>query len=242
MSFLALLMVSTSAAALPRVFLAPLRATGVDSGVTELVGEQLLVSARRHKALYDVVGAGDVKGLLDVEATRAALGCDTDSCANEVADALAADQLLTGQLGRVGDVWLLTLTRTDRKTLQVLARASVEARGASPEVLLQHIPQVVDEALDVVHPPNLWAWGGGALAGVGAVALVAGGLLYAWSFERFDAAKQALGAAPPDVAAARDAQGVSEASYWGGLISASAGSALVVLGGATAVVALAGEE
>lgn len=236
------LVLSSSAHALPRVFLAPLRATDVKPGITDLLGDQLLVSARRHQALYEVVGAADVKGLLDVEAARAALGCETDSCANEVADALDADQLLTGQLGRVGDVWLLTLTRTDRKTLQVLARASVEARGDSPEVLLPRIPKVVDEALSIVHAPNLWAWSGGILAAVGAVPLLAGGTLYAFSFERFGAAQQALAQAPPEVETAKDAESWSKGLYWSGLITGISGATLVVLGGATAVFALATEE
>jgi hypothetical protein len=146
LAFAVVVLLSTSSAAVPRVFLTPLRATDVAPGVTDL-----LVSARRHQALFDVVGAADVKGVLDVESARAALGCDSESCANEIADALAAEQVLTGQLGRVGNLWLLTLTRTDRKTLQVLARASVEAHGDSPEVLLPLVPQAVDEVLGIVQ-------------------------------------------------------------------------------------------
>lgn len=230
------------ASALPRVFLAPLRATGVEPGISDLVGDQLLVSARRHKELYDVVGAADVKGILDVEAARAALGCETDSCANEVADALDADQLLTGQLGHVGEVWLLTLTRTDRKTMAVLSRASIEARGESPEVLLSQIPHVVDEALGVERQPNLWAIGGGAVAGVGVLALATGGGLYWLSFAEFDRAKLSLEAAPPDVGSATEARSNSQVSYWGALIVGLSGSALVVVGGGAAIAAIAMEE
>ena len=233
---------ASPAAALPRVFLAPLRATGVDAGVSDLVGEQLLVSARRHKAVYDVVGAADVKGILDVNAARAALGCDTDSCANEVADALDADQLLTGQLGHVGEVWLLTLTRTDRKTLQVLARASVEASGSGPEVLLSRIPELVDEALGVVQPINGWLYGGVGVAGAGALAAASGGVLIGLSWVEYGVAEGALAASPPDVSAAKDAQGRGELFYPFGLVLTVSGGVLVAVGVTTAVLAALPEE
>lgn len=235
------LLMATSAAAVPRVYLAPLRAPNVDSATTELLGEQLLVSARRHQELFEVVGVGDVKTILDVEATRAALGCDTDSCANEVADALDADQLLAGQLGHIGEVWLLTLTRTDKATMQVLSRASVEAHGTSPEVLLPMIPRVVDEVLGVVQPPDLWAFGGGVLAGVGVLPLATGGLLYALSFAKLQAAKDALAAAPADVAAAKDAERASRDLYAFALIAGGTGGALVLIGATTALIGVATE-
>lgn len=228
--------------ALPRVFLAPLRASGVDAGVSDLVGEQLLVSARRHREIYDVVGAADVKGILDVNAARAALGCDTDSCANELADALDADQLLTGQLGHVGEVWLLTLTRTDRKTLQVLARASVEATGAGPEVLLSRIPELVDEALGVVRPPNWWLYGGAGVAGAGALVAATGGLFIGLSWLDYRAADSALRLSPPDVTAAKEAQGRGELVYPFGLTLTVSGGVLAVAGVATAVIATLAEE
>ncbi|OGQ17132.1 MAG: hypothetical protein A2138_23735 [Deltaproteobacteria bacterium RBG_16_71_12] len=239
---LLLLLASTSSLATPRVYLVPLRAPNVDRATTDLLAEQLLVSARRHQQQFEVVGAGDVKAILDVEAAKAAIGCDTESCANEIADALDADQLLAGQVGRIGDVWLLTLTRTDKATMQVLSRASIEAHAESPAALLPHIPELVDQALGVVRPVNVWAWTGGAAVGVGALSAASAGVLYWLSFTQFDAAYAALTAAQPDVSAAHQAEDASQALYTGALITGISGGALVVIGGATAAVALAIEE
>ncbi|MBI1944446.1 MAG: hypothetical protein HYS27_02050 [Deltaproteobacteria bacterium] len=239
---LLVLLASTSALAAPRVYLVPLRAPNVDTATTEVIAEQLLVSARRHQEQFEVVGAGDVKAIIDVEAAKAALGCDTESCANEIADALDAEQLLAGQVGHIGDVWLLTLTRTDRASLKVLSRVSVEAHGDSAAALLPHIAGVVDQSLGVVEQPNLWAWAGGAVAGVGALSATAGGLLLWASYSQFDAANEALELAQPDVTTAHQAEDASRGLYTGALIAGISGGALVIIGGATAAFALVTEE
>lgn len=237
-----LCLLSTSATALPRVYLTPLRAPNVDRATTDLLAEQLLVSARRHQELYEVVGAGDVRAILDVEAAKAAIGCDTESCANEIADALDADQLLAGQVGHIGDVWLMTLTRTDKATMQVLSRASIEVHTTSPAALLPHIPGLVDQALGVVRPVNLWAWTGGAIAGVGVLSAGGAGLLYWLSFVQYDAAAAALKPERLNVTAAHQAEDTSRGLHTGALIAAITGGALVVIGGVTSAVALTTEE
>jgi hypothetical protein len=95
---------------------------------------------------FDVIAARDVTALVDVAAVRAASGCtDGISCESEIASALDAPQLVTGELGRVGDTWLLSLARTERTTSSVLARVTVDARGDTPEGLLGEIDGAVAE-------------------------------------------------------------------------------------------------
>ncbi|MCC7072254.1 MAG: hypothetical protein IT383_13080 [Deltaproteobacteria bacterium] len=236
------LLASATALAVPRVYLVPLRAPNVDRAVTEVLAEQLLVSARRHQGLYEVLGATDLKTVLDLEAAKAAMGCDSDSCANEIADALNAEQLLAGQVGRIGDVWLLTLTRTEKSTLKVLSRVSVEARGDSPSALLPLIPSVVDEALGVERPLKVWAWTGGAVAGVGVLALAGAGGLYALSLVEFEAAKTALDPAEFNVTRAAQARDWSKGYYTAFVVTGATGGGLVVVGAATVVISLLAEE
>lgn len=233
---------STSALAAPRVYLVPLRAPNVDQAATEVLAEQLLVSARRHHELFEVLGASDVKAIIDVEAAKAAMGCDTESCANEIADALNAEQLLAGQVGRIGDVWLLTLTRTDKATMKVLSRVSVEAHGDSPSSLLPLIANVVDQALGVERPANVWAWMGGTVGAVGALGVITGGVLYGWSIVEYQAAADALALPVPDVTTAHRAEQSSRDLYTAAITTGIAGGAVVVVGATTAVIALALEE
>ena len=146
---LALLCVSlfvVDARAAVRVFVAPLSTgAGADRAEVALFDERVLNAARNHKA-FDVIGGRDVQSALDLEATRQAAGCTDDmSCAIEVAGALDAPQVVSGQLGRVGDTWVLALTRTERATLTVLSRVVRESHGASPEGLLGAIDGAVGE-------------------------------------------------------------------------------------------------
>ncbi len=234
--------VSSSALAAPRVYLVPLRAPNVDPATAELLAEQLVVSARRHHELFEVVGAADIGALLDVEAAKAAMGCDTESCTNEIADALNAEQLLAGQVGRIGDVWLLTMTRTETRTMKVLARVSAEAHGDAPSALLPLIPDVVDEALGAAAPVNVWPWIGGAVGVVGALGAAAALGLWGWSHLEFQAASTALTPPNLDVEVAHAAEQRSRDLYTAAVYTGVTGAALVVVGAGTAVVALALEE
>lgn len=165
-------------AARVRVFFAQIQ-TG--QGTTEeevaLVQDAVLVAAREHSPGYEVLAVGDVAGLLAAEAEAAATGCDAVSCASELADALNAPQLVTGQLGRLGDTWLLTLTRLDRDTLEVLAREQIKARGDAPDVLLDALPVGVGRLFgaEVAAPALPWlTLAGAGVMGVGVVALGVG--------------------------------------------------------------------
>jgi hypothetical protein len=167
-----------------RVYLAPMTA-GADTSpaVVSLIQDRLLVASRRHSAQYAVLGASDMQRLLDVNAAQQAIDCNVESCMSDVADALGAPQLITGQLGRIGDTWLFTLTRIDRKTMEPVTRVSRETRGSSPEGLLSQLEGAMDEVLQVPAPPAkpisplVWAGvgtavAGAAIGGLGVVGLV----------------------------------------------------------------------
>ncbi len=187
-----------------RVFVAPLATgAGADRAVVALFDDRLLASARDHRSSFDVIGGRDVQSILDVEATRQAAGCSGEmSCAVEVAGALDAPQIVSGQLGRVGDTWVLSLTRTERATLSVLARVVRESHGDSPEGLLPTVNGAVDELFSE-GGPSPWLVGGGIGLGVGVALGAVGAYAATLSLQTFEDAKSALGA--PDV---QDAEGI----------------------------------
>lgn len=191
---------SPTADSQPRVFFSPLGVgAGADAAVVALVEERLLASARRHPA-FDVVAARDVKSLFDVEASRQAAGCDGGiDCAAELAGALDAPQLVSGQLGRVGSTWILSLTRLERVQLTVLARVHREARGDTPEDLLRQLDGAVDELFGASAAATVDAGGGsplpvvgGIVAGVGVVGLGVGVAGNVVAQRTFDEAKNDL--------------------------------------------------
>lgn len=158
-----------------RTFVAPLQTgPGADEATVRLIEERLLISAKRL-AGFDVVGARDVKAMLDLEQDKQQLGvCDDVSCLAEIAGALDAPQLVTGQLGRVGNTWILTLTRTDRGSMQALARVSRESQGESPEGLLPQLDGQIDELFGVAPEVPVLGIVGGTALGLGVLGVGVG--------------------------------------------------------------------
>ena len=176
---------------MPRVYVAPIN--GDDRPTARLVEDRVLVAARALQDRFDVVGARDVQGILETEAAKAAVGCDSSSCVDEIADAMNAEQLVTGQLGRIGDTWQLTLTRTERKTLRVLGRATRASHGESPEGLLDDIPAQVRELFGVATPPvDLWSLASTGVVVVGGAGVAVGVGLYVDSWVEYSAALRDL--------------------------------------------------
>lgn len=218
-----------------RVFIAGISVGAqADKQVVSLLEDKLLVEARRHRARFDVLGTGDVQGILNVEAAAQAMGCDQVSCASELADALDAPQIVTGQLGKVGARWLLTLTRTDRRTMRVVARTQTEAVGDTPEPLLARMPAQVDELFGATPLPVPWlAIGGAATAGLGVVVAALGGASIAYSYVPYGQAEDA-----PTNAAYAAARGQSELFAYGGAVALGLGAVVVVAGGGLAAAGL----
>ncbi len=218
-----------------RVFIAGISVGAqADAQVVSLLEDKLLVLARRHEDRFEVLGATDVQGILQAEAAAQAVGCDQMSCASELADALDAPQLVTGQLGKVGERWLLTLTRTDRRTMKVVARTQTEAVGTSPEQLLERMPAQVDELFGAAPAPMPWlAIGGAATAGLGVVVAALGGGSIGYSYVPYGEAQRATTNADHLVA-----RGQSELFAYGGAAALAIGVVVVVAGAVVAGVGL----
>ena len=185
-----------AAQATPRLFFARVAAgAATDPAVVAVIEDRILTSARRHPQ-FKVVAARNVQRLLDLQATRQQSGCDDSgiACAAELAGALDAPQLVTGTLGRVGNTWVLSLTRMERGSLTVLSRVSRESVGDTPEGFLKDIDGIVDDLF------GMKAGGGGGFSAVpvvgsvvaGVVAVVVGVVAGMQSWAVFDRAKQQL--------------------------------------------------
>lgn len=229
-----------------RVFFAPLRAEGVDDVTKQSIEGAVLVAAR--KVGVTVIGAGDVQALLDVEAARQAAGCDSDSCAAELADALGAPELMTGQIAHLGDTWVLTLTRLGRADLNVLGRSQIARDGTSAAVLLPVVDGIVADVLGrtaAAEAPQTSGSPlvvvGGVVAGSGAAVGIVGAALWGASAAQHDAGKRAL--AGGDVAGAAAIRGTWEPVYLAGIVGVGVGVAAVVVGvGLVAGGLLSGED
>lgn len=153
----------------------PLRVgSGATAEMARLFEQQILASARRHSTAFAIVSSADVQGMLDVEVARTASGCEGEpSCVTELASALDAPQIVTGEIGRVGSTWMLSLARSERTTLRVHVRVTREVRGAA-DALFPLIDGAVDELLQATPAPSTTNAGPSPLVTGGAVALGVG--------------------------------------------------------------------
>jgi len=223
-----------------KVFVAALTpGAGADPAEVALVDERLLASLRRLPEL-EVVGASDVATMLDLEAVKQQAGCsDGVACAAEVAGALDAPMLITGQLGRVGQTWVLSLSRLDQRSLQVVARVTREAKGAGADALFPGLDGQVDELF--ARPADVWGIAGGVGLGVGALGLVGAGVHGAVSWNTFNTAKADLEEGRGDPATVRDdAQRLGGGLNVASIASGVVGVLGVVVGGSLLVVGILG--
>ena len=238
------------AVAVNRVYFAPIDAgPGADSGTISVFEQRLLSSARRHREVQ-VVGAQDVQSLLDHAATRQQGGCDEGgiACAAELAGALDAPRMVTGQLGRVGSTWVLSLTLIERGTLNVIGRSSRQRKGDTPEDLLNDLDGMLDEVFGAAASaapvtstsPPPWSTIGTVGIGIGVAGLVVGGGALAATWINYETAVTSIKSAKTAAAAdsiRHDAAEVGGVLNTTAIVGLAVGAGVVVVGGAIAVLA-----
>lgn len=70
----------------------------------------------------DVMSRTELTQLMQLEAEKAAMGCEGDSCLAEIADALDADRVVSGTVDRLGSSYLVVLTELDARDVRVIGR------------------------------------------------------------------------------------------------------------------------
>lgn len=220
------------------MFFARAQASAVSDEEARLIESAILTAARAHADRFDAVGHVDVQGILDAEAARQALGCDASECASEIADAISAEQLVTTQIGRVGSTWVVTLTRLQRSTMQVLAREQIQRTGEGADAILPELPRAVDALLDPPRPLSGLAIAGSVGVAAGVLAAATGGVLLGVSLNAH-AEGLALREAG-DATAASAKRELGEPLYYAGHALLGAGATAALLG--AGVWLLAGAE
>jgi len=138
-----------------------------------------------------VMTQADVAEMLDFEASKAACG-DGDSCLSELGQALGAERVVGGSLGRLGNDFILNARLMNAKTGVVEGRAEQVVAGSAEKlrVAAQNVsrelfgkPLVVAPAV-AVEPAAASSQGtsplvyvGGGILALGVVGVVAGGVV-----------------------------------------------------------------
>lgn len=172
---LALLLATAPAPAKTKILVLDLEASGIDPDRAKLVNSLLPGAVARYPDL-EVVSAGDVRKLVQLDADKSAAGCNADSCLAELAGALGAQRVVFGSIGSLGALTVIQLSLFDTKAATAVARERIENK--TPEELPTQLDGAVAALLGRASAstgPSALVTGGFIGAGAGAVVALASG-------------------------------------------------------------------
>jgi hypothetical protein len=155
----------------------------------------------RKLSRVSVIGADEIRSMLDLEADKQRTGCSDDSCLPEIADALGVDVIVTGSLARVGNEHVFALRRLDQREARVTGAVNRHFTIGNGEEFLAAIGPAVGElfsdhglkpgaALGVskemakrLNPPPLPVWPFATAAVTTGVSALAAGALWGFSYK-----------------------------------------------------------
>jgi hypothetical protein len=111
----------------------------VPNDLASALNDLVEVQVRKRAAGFRVIGASDVRSMLQLETQKSKLGCQETGCLAEIGGALGAQEVVTGSLVRLGDTFVLTLRRVDVSKALVIADVSETVKGAKEEQLLDAV-------------------------------------------------------------------------------------------------------
>lgn len=118
----------------------------VEPGTAELLTAMVAQELRRTGG-FPVVTLRELEGTLTQDMQRQVAGCDSASCAAEIAASLNTSRIVMGELGNVGSTLVLSATLVEARTGKVLGSSVRRVRGADPAVALDEVAPLVQELL-----------------------------------------------------------------------------------------------
>lgn len=209
-------------AAKVKVLVLSLKATqGLDETTAQLLDDLVTVELARYPD-FDVISDADVRQLVELEAERAAVGCEMDSsCLAEIAGAMGAQYVVSGRIGTIGSRISLTFSLYDSTKATSVGRVNLS--DDKIDAIADGIPAAIHELVAGLLAERRLRGKEGAPAV--AAAAPAGTTAMAVSPE-------ASPTAAPAAATAAPAEGGSSLRWW-----ALTSSVVCWVGGASAVVA-----
>jgi hypothetical protein len=235
---------------------------------SKLLGDVLTSELAKEQRL-DVIASEDIRRQLDLEGQKQTLGCSEDaSCLAEIANALGARLVVYGKLGKLGEIWILTLNLFDSEKTQAAGRvvvrdktleglsgalegpahqlvasfvASLPAEAPRARLLVLDLQQATsDEAPRAPPPagPNLVVIGG-VTGGAGLLASIGGAVALVGAAFKDDEADNKLGLTAIE---ANDAYTARDNLGVIGAVALGVGVPLIVGGAAALVMGMNGDE
>ena len=142
------------------------------ASLTDLVTNEI---SRMPK--YEVINKDDIRVMLEHVANKQLLNCDDTKCLAVIGGALGVDYIFSGNIGKIGDIYVINLKVINIDKAEVLTRLSTEFRGNESE-LVEKIKHAVNKLFDEkrLFRKKLLRW---SMVGGAALSAGAGGY-FAW--------------------------------------------------------------
>ncbi len=149
------LLASAVIATQPRLAVLDVRAgVGISPELARGLGDALTHEVRRRNPDVDVLGATEIRSMLEVQREKSKLGCQDVSCLAEIGGALGADRIITTGLNKFGDTYLFTLQLVDVRRARVVRDAAEKLSGNDQGELLSAVERAVTGIFpEAIQPP-----------------------------------------------------------------------------------------
>ncbi len=123
---------------------------GVSEKNIDSISGFITAEAEQYSGLK-AVSEADIHTILKGEEKRQQCGVDGTSCIAEIGSALGVPEAISGDLGRLGDYWMLNLRRINVRNANVVGRVGKQIKG-DINALVEAIPGAVAELFGKVAP------------------------------------------------------------------------------------------
>ncbi|MCK5688775.1 PEGA domain-containing protein [Myxococcota bacterium] len=111
-----------------------LKPTGVSKAIADNLTQILSGEIKRTEGT-SVISRDDIVAMLQLDEQKLELGCDDASCIAEIGGALGVDKLVVGNVGRLGESYVITLRLLDAKSATVDNRLSESFKGSDDQLI-----------------------------------------------------------------------------------------------------------
>ncbi len=111
-----------------------LKPLGIDAETATNLTEVLAAEIKRIDGTK-VISPSDIASMLEMQATKNTLDCIDSACLAEIGGALGVDQLIVGDVGKVGDRHVVSLRIIDARDPRALSRVTESFKGVEDQLL-----------------------------------------------------------------------------------------------------------
>ena len=97
---------------------------------------------------YRIISWDDVSKMLEHHAGLQAIGCEDTECFAEIGGALGVDYIIAGDIGALGDRYVMTIRQIDINRAETVGRVSRRVTG-NIGLLMDEIPEMVEEMFEI---------------------------------------------------------------------------------------------